>query len=476
MQIAQVLASYSLGAADLLRRAMGKKKPEEMAKQREIFLEGALKNAVDENTANYIFDLMEKFAGYGFNKSHSAAYALVSYQTAWLKAHYPSEFMAAVLSSDMDNTDKVVTLIEECRAMKLQVLPPDVNRSDYHFRASDKGEVIYGLGAIKGVGQSAIDAILAEREQGAYRSLDDFCERVDMSKANKKVMDALVTSGALDCFSDNRAALQAHLPYALQAAEQAQKNEDAGMVDLFASDTADAEVKPLPQVPPWDERTRLMNEKESLGLFLTGHPIELYEKEIRQIVNLNLGQWHEKLDNPDASSNSGYRRKEEEATVVGLVIAIRTRNGFNGREAFVTLDDRTGRIDVRVFPDMLQQIEPLLQKDQVWVVEGGISYDDFNNGIRIRAKKIELLEQYRQHHARALHLNLHNGKGGLIGQLGSALQPYRSADAVPLVIHRRQQDYEFRLQGGDWTIAPSDACMLALEQQLGKSGFYVEYH
>lgn len=473
MQIAQVLASYTLGGADMLRRAMGKKKPEEMAKQREIFIEGSLKNEVAEDTAQYIFDLMEKFAGYGFNKSHSAAYALVSYQTAWLKSHYPSEFMAAVLSADMDNTDKVVILIEECRSMKLVVQPPDVNRSNHHFRAGEQGEVIYGLGAIKGAGKAAIDLIMAEREHGPYRSLDDFCQRVDMSKANKKVMEALITSGAMDCFSNNRAALQAHLPYALQAADQAQKNLDAGMVDLFAMDMPENEDKPLPQVPAWDEKTRLMNEKDSLGLFLTGHPIDLYEQEIRQIVSVNLGQWLEKLDNT-GSATSGYRRKDEDALVIGLVIGIRTRNAFNGREVFVTLDDRTGRIDVRVFPELFQQIEALVQKDQIWVVEGGISYDDFNNGIRIRARKVELLETYRMQHAKVLHIDCSEQQPAQISVLGKQLQPFKQEQQTRMIFHGEKQGYQYQLDSG-WSLALNDDCILALEQQLGKSAFRIEY-
>ena len=475
MQIAQRMSGYSLGGADLLRRAMGKKKPEEMEKQRSVFAEGAKENNIDPDLAMKIFDLVEKFAGYGFNKSHSAAYALVSYQTAWLKAHYPPEFMAAVLSSDMDNTDKVVTLIEECRTMKLTVLPPNVNRSDYQFRASPKGEIIYGLGAIKGVGLAAIDVIIAERKNGEYRSLDDFCNRVDMSKANKKVMEALVSSGALDCFSENRAAIQAHLPYALQAAEQAQKNADAGMVDMFAMAEPEAQEKPLPDVPPWDEKTRLMHEKESLGLFLTGHPIDMYAEEIKQIAPTNLGQWHEKLDNPGASPGNSFRRKDEDATVAGLVVGIRTRNAFNGREAFVTLDDRSGRIDVRIFPDMLSEIEDIVQKDQIWVVEGGISYDDFNNGIRIKARKVELLETWRLNHAQALHINLNNGAGDKIDQLAEALRPYHINDCIPVIFKRREKGYEYRLKTDSWTLSASEECMLTLEQYLGKDGFYVDY-
>ncbi len=474
MQIAQVLSGYSLGGADLLRRAMGKKDADEMARQRSGFVEGAEKNGVDGDTAGYIFDLIEKFAGYGFNKSHSAAYALVSYQTAWLKAHYPPEFMAAVLSSDMDNTDKVVILIEECRSMQLEVLPPDVNRSDYMFRADDQGRVIYGLGAIKGVGAAAIDIIIAERANGEYQSLDDFCQRVDMSKANKKVMEALITGGAMDCFSNNRAALMAHLPYALQAADQAQRNQAAGMVDMFAAEPDSTVIKALPDAPPWDEKQRLTFEKDALGLYLTGHPIELYEREIKQIVSMNLGAWHEKLDDPSASGN-GFRRKEEDTIVVGLVVGIRTRNAHNGREAFVTLDDRSGRIDVRVFPEMFQQLEEILQKDVVLVVEGGISYDDFNSGIRMRAKKIELLDTWRLNHARAIHIDLTNGGASKIDQLAAELGPYQIDNCIPLVFHGRDGDYSYELKTENWTLNSNEQCMLTLQKVLGKSGFSVAY-
>ncbi len=236
MQIAQVLAGYSLGGADLLRRAMGKKKAEEMAKQRATFLEGSVARGVDEGVANYIFDLMEKFAGYGFNKSHSAAYALVSYQTLWLKAHYPAAFMAAVLSADMDNTDKVVTLIDECRAMGLEVEPPAINQSAFRFTVGKDGSVIYGLGAIKGVGESAIEAMLAARNEGGpFADLWDFCRRIDLHKANRRVLDAMVRAGALDGLGANRATLSAQLPSALKLAEQDRESAAAGQVDLFGA-------------------------------------------------------------------------------------------------------------------------------------------------------------------------------------------------------------------------------------------------
>ena len=359
--------------------------------------------------------------------------------------------------------------------MKLPVLPPDVNRSDHHFRADDEGRVIYGLGAIKGVGEAAIDIIIAEREaNGAYRSLDDFCERVDMSKANKKVMEALIACGAMDCFSDNRAALLAHLPYALKAADQAQKNKDSGMMDLFAMDEPEDKIKPLPKVPAWDEKTRLMNEKEALGLFLTGHPIDLYEQELKQIVSTSLGEWLQKLDTTD-SPTSGFRRKEEQTTVIGLVVGIRTRNAHNGREVFVTLDDRTGRIDVRVFPEMYQEIEAIVKKDVIWVVEGGISYDDFNNGIRIRAKKVELLESYRLANAQAVHIDCAGLNAQAINELSSNLNAFRQQGRAQMIFHGNKNGYEYRLVDPHKNLELHDDCILALESRLGQQAFVIEY-
>ncbi|MCZ6668722.1 MAG: DNA polymerase III subunit alpha [Gammaproteobacteria bacterium] len=475
MQIAQVLAGYTLGGADMLRRAMGKKKPEEMEKQREIFTEGAVANNVDRNNATYIFDLMEKFAGYGFNKSHSAAYALVSYQTAWLKAHYPAEFMAAVMSADLDNTDKIVTLIDECREMKLTVLPPDINQSNYRFTASAEGLVFYGLGAIKGVGQAAIETIVRCRKEVEYRSLDDFCERVDSSRSNRKVIEALIKAGAMDCFSSNRAALMAHLSYALQSAEQRQNNIDSGMTDMFA-EIAPAEVaRPLPDCEAWDERARLMHEKEALGLFLTGHPLSMVEKEVAQISSTNFAHWLDKLNTGMAPANN-YRHRDQQTRVCGLVVDIRSKNGPNGREGFVTLDDRSGRIEVRVVPKLFQQIEDIVEKDAIWVVDGGIAYDDFNNGIKIRAARVQLLEDYRFEHARALHIHLNGDTVTGVEKLITDLELHRSANATPVVFHLQRDDYLYELKtNGQWSVTPSEACLLSLEKLLDKADFYLEY-
>ncbi len=477
MQIAQVLAGYTLGGADMLRRAMGKKKPEEMEKQRAIFTDGAMANGVEADNATYIFDLMEKFAGYGFNKSHSAAYALVSYQTAWLKAHYPAEFMAAVLSADMDNTNKIVTLIDECREMKLEVLPPDINRSNYRFTPSDDGVVFYGLGAIKGVGQAAIESIINSRDNGEYRSLDDFCERIDSTRSNRKVLESLIKAGAIDCLSDNRAALLAHLPYALQAAEQKQKNQDAGMMDIFAEIAEPEAVKPLPHCEPWDEKKRLMQEKEALGLFLTGHPLEIVAQEVRQITSANLAQWLDKLNTGEIENQANrFRRKEQQTVVCGLVVDIRMKNNFNGREAFVTLDDRSGRIDVRVSSSLLQDIESLVQKDLIWVVEGGIAYDDFNNGIKLRASRVMLLDEYRSGNARALHIKL-NGQSGLdIDRIIGSLDQFKTSSDMPLVVHMQSGGYDYELRtNGQWSVSVTEDCLLCLGKNLKMGNFYVEY-
>ncbi len=476
MQIAQVLAGYTLGGADMLRRAMGKKKPEEMEKQRTIFTEGAVANQVEADNATYIFDLMEKFAGYGFNKSHSAAYALVSYQTAWLKTHYPAEFMAAVLSADMDNTDKIVTLIDECREMKLEVLPPDVNRSSYLFTPTGEGVVFYGLGAIKGVGQGVIESIIDKRNDDEYLSLDDFCERADSSRSNRKVVESLIKAGAMDCFSKNRAALLAHLPYALQSAEQKQNNQDAGMVDIFAEISEPEAVKPLPHCEPWDEKQRLVQEKEALGLFLTGHPLLLVEQEVKQITSASLGQWLDKLNTGETQAAGRYRQKEQQTIVCGLVVDIRMKNNFNGREAFVTLDDRSGRVDVRVSSSLLQEIETLVQKDLVWVVEGGIAYDDFNNGIKLRASKVLLLDDYRQDKAKALHINLNGESDKEIDGLISGLNLFKANAAMPVVIHMQNEGYEYELRtNGQWSVSATEQCLLTLGKHLDNGQFYIEY-
>ena len=475
MQIAQVLASYTLGGADLLRRAMGKKKPEEMAKQRDIFLKGATERGVDKDLANYIFDLMEKFAGYGFNKSHSAAYALLSYQTAWLKAHHPAQFMASVLSADMDNTDKVVTLIDECRAFDLTVETPDVNRSRYAFAARDDHTIVYGLGAIKGVGEGAIQCLLDERDAGGpFRSLDDLCCRIDTHKVNRRVLEALIRSGAMDGFGQTRASLMAWLPDALSCADQFQRDAASGQVDLFGGPViveADEQIRdPLPE---WDEDERLRLEKETLGLYLSGHPIERHLDELKVFTSARLSELE-----ADNSAQPGRRRGNDKPVVVaGLLIAIRTRNTARGRMAFLTLDDQSGRVEVAVFGDGYEKYANLLVKDQIIVVAGSLGYDDFAGQLRIRADEIFSIEQARARYARFLELQLDQQKlnNGAIHELQNLLTAYRNG-LCPIVIQYRNPQARAELKLGQaWRITPTDECLDRLRHFAGDDKVHVRY-
>ena len=480
MQIAQVLAGYSLGGADLLRRAMGKKKPEEMAKQGEIFRKGAVERGVEEETATYIFDLMEKFAGYGFNKSHSAAYALVSYQTMWLKAHYPAAFMAAVLSADMDTTDKVVTLIEECRAMKLEVRPPDVNRSQFMFTVDGESAIIYGLGAIKGVGESAIEGILeAHMEGGDFKDLLDFCRRIDLRKANRRVLEALVQCGALDGLGDNRATLMKQLPMAIRLAEQHHETRAAGQSDLFGigADSGTG-IVPAPQVLPepceeWEDEQRLSGEKETLGLYLTGHPIDRYEKELSHIVSSRIGQL---TVNESPNGGKGFQRRAAQRVIVaGLVVSIRRNQTQRGTIASLLLDDRSGRIEATLFSELHEEFRELLMIDKVLVVAGTLTRDDFRGGLNIRVDQVHEFEQAREVNAHHLLLTIDRRRlvkqsisdQSLLTELGQILTPFRGG-STPVRICFRQGTANGALELGEaWRVHPTDELLRRLQRYFG---------
>ncbi|WP_341503502.1 DNA polymerase III subunit alpha [Gallaecimonas sp. GXIMD4217] len=478
MQIAQVLAGYSLGGADLLRRAMGKKKPEEMAKQRAGFEEGAVKNGIDGELAMKIFDLVEKFAGYGFNKSHSAAYALVSYQTLWLKAHYPAEFMAAVMSADMDNTDKIVTLVDEVRRLGLTILPPDVNTGLYKFNVNDQGEVVYGIGAIKGVGEGPIEAILEAREQGGpFADLFDFCNRVDLKRVNRRILERLVQAGAMDKLGplggdlkgrlgEQRARLFATLPEAIKAAEQHAKAQSVGQHDMFGlinEDPEDAQQS-FAEVPAWSDEQWLQGEKETLGLYLCGHPIDRYLKEIKYLSSYRLS---EAMPTPKGGS----------VTLTGLVIAVRQMvNKKNGRRwGIITLDDASGRLDVMLYADVYEQYQELLISDQILSVEGQVSFDDFSGGFRMTARSVATMTEARERHAQAVSLELASDDAGKLGQLKAALEPF-SQGTCPVEIHYRhpQAQGRFRL-GVGWRVSPTDALLHQLGALLGESRVAIKY-
>ncbi len=478
MQIAQVLAGYSLGGADLLRRAMGKKKASEMAKQRATFLEGSAGRGVDQGVANHIFDLMEKFAGYGFNKSHSAAYALVSYQTLWLKAHYPAAFMAAVLSADMDNTDKVVTLIDECRSMGLKVEPPAVNRSALRFTVGGDGSVIYGIGAIKGVGEGAIEAMLAARDaEGPFTDLWDFCRRIDLHKANRRVLEAMIRAGALDELGANRATLWAQLPLALKLAEQDRESAAAGQVDLFGALTPSRKSVPDPQIAgevraDWEEEQRLEGEKETLGLYLTGHPINRFDRELGAMVSARIAPMLE----------AGKDRNDREPrTVAGLVVSVRHGKTSRGRMGSVVLDDRTGRIEVAVFNEVYEQVRDLLTPDRILVATGAFTYDDYRDNWSLRADRVRTLEDARAELASALELVLDlSGERApdsarITEALAGALGAYRGS-GLPVMLDTIRPGARGRMRLGDtWRVQPSDELLKRLRQILGPDAVAVVY-
>ncbi|AFL73095.1 DNA polymerase III subunit alpha [Thiocystis violascens] len=630
MQIAQVLAGYSLGGADLLRRAMGKKKASEMDKQRAIFEQGSVARGIDASVATYIFDLMDKFAGYGFNKtvhrltkirtltgdqhiedcragdvvfsmnpdgslvqstvvvlhdhgqvplwlvefddgtseqctldhkwltddgqvplwkilqtnervwgtdpavreqgqgelaghlvfrqpvratfvgwhqgydlevdhpehnfllasglccsnSHSAAYALVSYQTLWLKAHYPAAFMAAVLSADMDNTDKVVTLIDECRAMKLRVEPPTINRSAYRFTIGDAGTVIYGMGAIKGVGEAAIESILEVRAAGGdFRDLWDFCRRIDLHKVNRRVLEALIRAGALDGLGPNRATLMAQLPLALKTAEQHNATQAAGQTDLFGALEPTAAPPLDPQLASeihadWEDEQRLQGEKETLGLYLTGHPIDRYEAELKAMGGARIAR----LLETDRELGRRDRRDREKRTVVGLVVSVRHGKTQRGRMGSVLLDDRTGRIEATVFSELYDQFRNLLVPDQLLSIAGSLNFDEFRDAWTLRADAVRTFEQARESAADHLALILdlsdpadYAQGAARIESLREALAAFRDGDLPVRLRYRRPGAVGDLMLGNAWRVQPTDALLKRLRQLLGSDAVKVSY-
>ena len=469
MQIAQEMAGYSLGGADLLRRAMGKKKPEEMAKQRGAFAEGAKGNNIDPDLAMKIFDLVEKFAGYGFNKSHSAAYALVSYQTLWLKVHYPAEFMAAVMSADMDNTDKIVTLVDECERMGIEILPPDLNAGKYKFTVDSKGRIVYGIGAIKGVGEGPIEAIIEARSShGAFKDLFEFCAKIDTKKVNKRVLEKLVLSGAMDNLGPHRATLMATLPEALAAAGQHAKAESFGQSDMFGLLTTEPDEveQAFADVPEWPEKVWLEGEKDTLGLYLTGHPINQYADELRYYTDGRL---------VDLKPTN----KDQMASAVGLVLGVRVMTNKRGRRwAIVTLDDKSARMDVRFFPDTYEQFESVLETDKILLIKGQVSFDDFCGGNTITARDVMDIVQAREKNAKALAIKVDTQtlETKKMSQMQSILQAFNGG-SCPVQMAVTHPDAEVTLAcGAKWYVTPEDQLLHDLKQCLGEKAVSILYH
>lgn len=472
MQIAQVLAGYTLGGADMLRRAMGKKNHDEMARQRAVFEEGATARGVDGNLAIKIFDLVEKFAGYGFNKSHSAAYALVSYQTCWLKTHYPAEFMASVMSSELDNTDKIVVFVDECKRMKLSLRLPDVNEGQYMFTVNRAGDIIYGLGAIKGLGEGPIESILAaRREGGAFTDLFDFCARTDPRKVNRRALEAIIRSGALDSMNVERWVLMAALDDALKAAEQSASNRDSGIDDLFGevvpsqSDGNGDVYAAFRNARPWTDKERLGGERDTLGLYITGHPIDEYREEVRKFAPNRISGL-----SPDNRGSQGQ-------TVVGLIMAARTMNSRRGTMAVLTLDDSSAQIEVTLFSDVYTQFRELLVKDTIVIAEGRISVDDRTGKLAMRASALRSLEAARQSKVTDLTIEVSSEK--VDEQFADLLERALAGAGggscpVSLIYHQPANSARIRL-GERWRVVPSDDLLQQLRDVVGAEGVALQY-
>jgi DNA polymerase-3 subunit alpha len=460
MQIAQVIGGYTLGGADLLRRAMGKKKPEEMAKQREVFVSGAERNGLSRTKAVALFDLMEKFAGYGFNKSHSAAYALVAYQTAWLKVHHPAAFMAANLSLVMDDTDKVRALRDDALALGLEVLPPDVNASNWRFEPVDPRRIRYGLGGIKGTGQQAVEAIVAARASGGpFRDLADFAARVDKRLVNRRVIEALVKGGAFDGVDKRRATLFASIGNALAEAERAQAQ--AAQTSLFG-DAAAAPAHVLVETREWSDAERLQHEKAALGFYLSGHPYNAYAAELAPLVRTSLAD---------------IQPRAERFLIAGVVTAQRVQAGRKGKMAFVTLDDGRGSAEIVVFNEVYDGARAMLREDALVVVEVKVtqrmSDDGEVQGMRILADQVHDLASVRRRWGKRLKVSC-NGNASA-SRLAEILSPFR-ADGLPVVVHYDTGSLEGDVELPEaWRVAPDDALIARLGDWLAPENVKVLY-
>lgn len=453
MQAAQVIGGYSLGGADLLRRAMGKKKPEEMVKHREIFAKGAEEKNIPRQKADEIFDYMEKFAGYGFNKSHAAAYALISYQTAWLKAHYPAEFMAATMSSELDNTDQLKHFYDDARANGISFLPPDINESDYLFTPNNQKQIRYALGAIKGTGEGAVASIIEARRQGGkFSGLLDFCERVGKEHMNRRTLEALIRGGAFDSIEPNRAMLLANIDLAMNNADQKAANANqGGLFDMMEDAIAAIE---LADAPAWSESEKLAEEKTVIGFYLSGHPFGPYAEEVRQIAPARLGRL----------------KPQDNVRVAGFATAVRTMMGKRGKIAFVTLEDQSAQVEVMVTGQVLEESAGRLKADQVLIIECKISRDDYNGGdaLRIVANQVMTLQSARERYARSLSLYLRPEHD--ITQLAALLTGHRKPDTahIPLRLAYGNDAASGQLRiAPKWAVTPSAELFGELENLLG---------
>ena len=464
MQIAQTVAGYTLGGADLLRRAMGKKKVEEMDAQREVFIQGATQNGLEKQQASNLFDLLEKFAGYGFNKSHAAAYAKIAYQTAYLKRHYTSSFIAASMSADMNNTDNIALLFDDCVLNKIKLLPPSINNSVFRFQPLNDQEILYGLGAIKGTGLAAIEVILEDRNtNGPYQSLFEFCARLDLRKVNRKVIESLIRAGAFDELEKNRASLLASINQAISLAEQSKSH--LGQDSLFGEE-ANKEVTNYVVTDEWDSKRQIYEEKVALGFYYSGHPFSHYKEMVRAM-------FPQSLRDARPSNNNQW--------LSGVVMAVRNRMTQRGKIAIVTLDDGEGRLDMIVGSKLLSTVYPLIKDDQLLIVEGKVSPDEFTGGNRVSAVNIFDLLTVQSRKTKQIKINV--GENLNPEQLKLLLKPYsngaypKEIGRCPVVIEYQNQDGSAEIKLGDnWAVAPHENLIFDLKKSFQDENVKIIYN
>ncbi|HTN65019.1 MAG TPA: DNA polymerase III subunit alpha [Burkholderiaceae bacterium] len=464
MQMAQVVGGYSLGGADLLRRAMGKKKAEEMAEHRQTFRDGAAKDGLSQEKADEIFDLMEKFAGYGFNKSHAAAYALLSYHTAYLKAHHPAAFMAANLSLAMDDTDKIKILVEDAlEVCGLSLLPPDVNLSDYRFTpvgapGKKATQIRYGLGAVKGSGQAAIEAVIAARQERPFTDLFDFAKRVDRQQINRRTIESLIRAGAFDCFKVDRAILLASVSRAMEGAEQAAAA--ANQVSLFGDDSEMEGTPEYVKAAPWSDKQKLTEEKAALGFYLSGHLFHAYAEEARKFARTKL---------------ASLEPAREPRLIAGVIAAVRTQMTQRGKMVIVTLDDASATVDVTVYNELYDTNKRLFKEDEFLAVQGKVSEDRFFGGLRVTAEKVMDIALARAAFSKGLRLVM-NGQADA-KKLRELIHPYQQNDAAcPIVVQYTQDGVvgDIRLPDA-WRVRADEALHLKLCEWLQVENVRFEY-
>ncbi|HSV90833.1 MAG TPA: DNA polymerase III subunit alpha, partial [Nitrospiraceae bacterium] len=467
MAIANTVAGFSLGQADILRRAMGKKKPEEMEKLRAQFLAGAKTNKIPDRKAEKLYELIQKFAGYGFNKSHAAAYAVVCYQTGYLKAHYPTEFMASLMTTDMGNADKIVGYFTECRDLNIKVLPPDVNESHKNFTVVGHA-IRFGLAAIKNVGEGAVESIIEIRNKtGPFKSFFEFCRRVDLHKVNKRMLEGLIKTGAFDSTGAKRSQLAAVLDQAVEDGAAAQRERDLGQTSIFGDelnglDSAEHSAMPsLPNIPEWDQSERLKHERELTGFYISSHPLARYEATIEALATASTIGLSELSDG-------------REVKLCGIVTTVKSMLTKKGdRMAYLTLEDLQGMVEIIVFPDLYKNSADLVVPERLVRITGTVDRGD--KGTKIRGSKIEPLAEVQAQTIKRVHIRLTDRPGVTeqLPRLREVLLRHPGGTTISLIF---QMDPSLESETAPLphlTVTPSDRFVAEVEEVLGKGAIFL---